>query len=37
MAREIEFVSELPRTPDGKTMRKVLRRREYERAGKKLE
>jgi acetyl-CoA synthetase len=35
--REIEFVSELPKTPDGKTMRKVLRQREYERAGKRLE
>jgi len=35
--REIEFVSELPKTLDGKTMRKVLRQREYERAGKKLE
>lgn len=35
--REIEFVSELPKTPDGKTMRKVLRQREYERAGKKLQ
>ncbi len=34
--REIEFVSELPKTPDGKIKRKVLREREYERAGKKL-
>ena len=35
--REIEFVSELPRTLDGKIRRKVLKQREYERAGKKLE
>ena len=34
--REIEFVDELPKTPDGKIRRKVLREREYERAGKKL-
>jgi len=35
--REIEFVFELPRTLDGKIRRKVLKQREYERAGKKLE
>jgi acetyl-CoA synthetase len=29
--REIEFVSELPRTPDGKVKRKELRAREYEK------
>jgi acetyl-CoA synthetase len=30
--REIEFVNDLPKTPSGKIMRKVLREKEYERA-----
>lgn len=30
--REIEFVNELPKTPDGKLKRKELKKREYERA-----
>lgn len=32
--KEIEFVSELPRTPDGKLKRKVLKLKEMERATK---
>lgn len=32
--REIEFANDLPKTPSGKIMRKVLREKEYERAGK---
>jgi acetyl-CoA synthetase len=35
--REIEFVSELPKTPDGKVKRKELKAREYERASKSME
>ncbi len=35
--REIEFVSELPKTPDGKIKRKELKVREYERANKPVE
>lgn len=34
--RELEFVDDLPKTPSGKIMRKVLREKEYERAGKTL-
>ncbi len=34
--REIEFVNELPETPDGKIKRKELRDLEYRRKGKKL-
>ena len=34
--RDLEFVNELPRTPDGKIKRRVLREREYEKAGLKL-
>jgi len=34
--REIEFVDELPKTPSGKIIRKVLREKEYEKSGKKL-
>jgi len=34
--KEIEFIDELPETPDGKLKRKVLKKREYERKGKKL-
>lgn len=34
--REVEFVAELPETPDGKLRRKLLKQREYERKGKKL-
>jgi len=30
--REIKFVNELPKTPDGKIKRKELKAREYERA-----
>ncbi|MBI4187263.1 MAG: AMP-binding protein [Chloroflexi bacterium] len=29
--RQIEFLDELPRTPDGKIMRRLLRQREYEK------
>lgn len=32
--RELEFMGELPKTPSGKIMRKVLREQEYERADK---
>ncbi|MFQ5997208.1 MAG: acyl-CoA synthetase [Dehalococcoidales bacterium] len=35
--REIEFVSELPRTPDGKIKRKELKAREYQRVNKLVE
>ncbi len=35
--KDIEFVNELPKTPDGKIKRRVLREQEYERVGKKLE
>jgi acetyl-CoA synthetase len=31
--RDIEFVSEIPKTPDGKKRRKILRQQEYEKAG----
>lgn len=34
--RELEFVDDLPKTPSGKIMRKVLREKEYERAGRTL-
>ena len=34
--KEIEFVEELPETPDGKLKRKVLKQKEYEKKGKKL-
>lgn len=34
--REIEFINELPETPDGKVKRKELKRREYERKGVNL-
>ena len=34
--KEIEFIEELPETPDGKLKRKVLKKKEYERKGKKL-
>ena len=34
--KEIEFVYDLPETPDGKLKRKVLKKMEYERKGKKL-
>ena len=34
--KEIEFVEELPETPDGKLKRKVLKKREYEKKGKKV-
>jgi acetyl-CoA synthetase len=34
--KDIEFVEEFPRTPDGKIKRRVLREKEYERAGLKL-
>ena len=34
--KEIEFNEELPETPDGKLKRKVLKKKEYERKGKKL-
>ena len=34
--KEIEFVNELPETPDGKLKRKVLKQMEYERKGKQL-
>lgn len=34
--KEIEFVNELPETPDGKLKRKELKRREYEKKGVKL-
>ena len=29
--KEIEFVSELPETPDGKLKRKILKKMEYEK------
>jgi acetyl-CoA synthetase len=32
--REIEFIEEIPETPDGKIRRKELKKREYERVGK---
>jgi acyl-coenzyme A synthetase/AMP-(fatty) acid ligase len=35
--REIEFVSELPKTPDGKIKRKELKAREYERASRSVQ
>jgi len=35
--RDIEFMTELPKTPDGKIRRKELRKREYEKAGLKLD
>ena len=35
--RDIEFVDELPKTPDGKIKRKELRRREYQKAGLELD
>jgi acetyl-CoA synthetase len=34
--RELEFVDDLPKTPSGKIMRKVLREQEYERTGESL-
>jgi acetyl-CoA synthetase len=34
--RELEFVDDLPKTPSGKIMRRLLRDREYEKAGKKV-
>lgn len=34
--REIEFINELPETPDGKLRRKVLKQMEYEKKGRKL-
>jgi len=34
--KEIEFVSEIPQTPDGKIKRKELKKREYDRKGKML-
>ncbi len=34
--KEIEFIGELPKTPDGKLKRKVLKKMEYERKGKPL-
>jgi len=34
--KEIEFVEELPETPDGKLKRKELKKREYEKKGKKF-
>jgi len=34
--KEIEFVSELPETPDGKLKRKLLKQMEYERKGKRF-
>ncbi|BBO77835.1 acetate--CoA ligase [Desulfosarcina widdelii] len=34
--KEIEFVDDLPQTPDGKLKRKALKALEYERKGKKL-
>ena len=34
--REIEFIADLPKTPSDKIMRRVLREKEYEKAGKKL-
>lgn len=34
--KEIEFIDELPETPDGKLRRKVLKKKEYEKKGKKL-
>lgn len=34
--KEIEFVNEIPQTPDGKIKRKELKKREYERKGKQL-
>jgi acetyl-CoA synthetase len=33
--REVEFVTEYPMTPSGKIQRNVLKRREYERKGKR--
>jgi acetyl-CoA synthetase len=32
--KELEFMSDLPKTPSGKIMRRVLREKEYEKAGK---
>ena len=34
--RELEFVDDLPKTPSGKIMRRLLRKAEYEKAGKKI-
>ena len=34
--KEIEFVTELPETPDGKLQRKALKRREYEKQNLKV-
>ena len=34
--KEIEFIDELPETPDGKLKRKELKRREYEKKGREL-
>ena len=34
--KEIEFIDELPETPDGKLKRKVLKKKEYEKQGKKV-
>ena len=34
--KEVEFMDELPETPDGKLKRKVLKKSEYEKKGKKL-
>lgn len=34
--KEIEFIDELPETPDGKLKRKVLKKQEYEKKGKRL-
>jgi acetyl-CoA synthetase len=32
--KELEFMADLPKTPSGKIMRRLLRDREYEKAGK---
>lgn len=34
--KEIEFIEKVPETPDGKLQRKVLKKMEYDRKGKKL-
>ncbi|MFH0845392.1 MAG: acetate--CoA ligase, partial [Pseudomonadota bacterium] len=34
--KELEFVDDLPKTPSGKIMRRLLRDKEYEKAGKKV-